>query len=123
MSNSTEAKEEPKLENSDKKSLQAIVAGVIGAFLLPFFFIAIPYWLDNSDVSPVEALLLDPAFGGVVGFILARVLIGLIFGYLAYLILKNKKNSYFNIWGFFCRTARRNNRIIVSNSFICAIKQ
>ncbi len=91
MSNTTKTKEEPKLENSDNKSLQAIAAGVIGAFLLPFFFIAIPYWVGNSEISPVEALFLDPAFGGVVGFIIARVLIGLIFGYLAYLILKNKK--------------------------------
>jgi hypothetical protein len=90
MSNSTKTKE-PKLENSDKKTIQALIAGVIGAFLLPFFFIAIPYWLDNSGISPIEALFLDTVILGVVGFILARVLIGLIFGYLAYLILKHKK--------------------------------
>ncbi len=91
MPDSTQSKEEPKLENSHKNSLQALIAGVIGAFLLPFFFIAIPYWLDNSDISPIEALFLDPAILGVVGFILARILIGLIFGYFAYLILGHKK--------------------------------
>ena len=91
MADSTKATEEPKLEDSDKKSFQALIAGALGAFLLPFFFIAIPYWLGNSGISPIEALFLDVIILGVVGFILARLLIGLIFGYFAYLIFKNKK--------------------------------
>ena len=91
MADSTKTKEEPKFDNSDNKSFQALMAGASGAFLLPFFFIAIPYWLGNSGISPIEALFLDPIILGVVGFILARLIIGLVFGYLAYLIFKNKK--------------------------------
>ena len=91
MSDSAKTNEEPKLQSAEQKSRQAIIARILGAFLLPFFFIGIPYWLGNSDISPVEALFLGTVVGGVVGFMVARILIGWIFGYLAYLLLKHKE--------------------------------
>ena len=91
MSDLTKTKEEPESERSNKKLLQSIIVGVTGAFLLPLFLIGIPYWLSNSRINPIEALFLEPFILGIAGFILARILIGGIFGYCAYLILRYKK--------------------------------
>jgi hypothetical protein len=111
MSDLPEMKKEPNPENTSinaKKNLMyPIIAGAIGGFLLPFFFIAIPYWVGNSDVSPIEALFLDlpifVAFSGkasILFFILLRALAGGVFGYWAYLLLRRKKLSVVLIGAF-----------------------
>jgi len=106
-----EMKKEPELEsasiNARMNLIYPIIAGAIGGFLLPFFFIAIPYWVGNSDISPIEALFLDlPIFAvfsgkaSILFFILLRALAGGVFGYWAYVLLRRKKSFVVLIGAF-----------------------
>lgn len=116
MPDLTEMNKESESESSDKSTLQSkkaddiharrnliypIIAGAIGGFLITLFWtIAMNGAGQKTDLNPIESLFLDAAifevfFDGVsiFVFILTRALIGGVFGYWAYLILRRKKLS------------------------------
>lgn len=89
-------------------SIYPIIAGAIGGFLIILFIDIVAYWAGNlNDFDLIESLFLDLAilrvfFGGasIFVFILIRALVGGVFGYWAYLLLRRKKSFVVLIGAF-----------------------
>ena len=111
MPDLSEIKKEPELESSNKNALQSnkaydiharmnliypIITGTIGGFLFPLSILIL-----GSDLSPINLLFLDAPIvdvflgraSSIFVFIFLRAVIGGVFGYWAYLILRRKKLS------------------------------
>lgn len=101
MSDSTTVKDKPKLESAGKNSRQAMIAGAVSSFLFPLFFVVIAFMAGNRDMGRLENIrflfadfpILEVFIGGasIITFVVLRLAAGGVFGYWAWLILRQKR--------------------------------
>jgi hypothetical protein len=101
MSDSTTIVDKPKLESAGTNSRQAIIAGAVSSFLFPLPLVLIALVAGNRDVGRLENIrllfvdfpILEVFIGGasIITFVVMRLAAGGVFGYLAWLLLRQKR--------------------------------